>query len=187
MAETTERPKFLPSFFSALAERAEKKTLWRLIAALLITAGIGLAVALLMPDKFWIRRGGSIAATVFSVVLTLNGIIMALSWNAFSRIYESISAPAFGAFLRRHNLLNKYVVTVSYIHRWQLLAITVTAFALFFLFLEPGDFWNRVFLGAVVFVSVNAIHQASSAVEIMNDLLWQRAIFDEYQKNSKED
>ncbi|MCY3854964.1 MAG: hypothetical protein OXF78_01540, partial [Rhodospirillales bacterium] len=99
---------------------------------------------------------------------------------ALSRIYDTIRPSPFNNFLRRNNLLSKYMVTVSYIHYCQLAALMITTIGLIALFVSCSELWNRMFLGAVVAVSGYAIYQVSTAVEIMNDLLWQKGIFDDH-------
>jgi hypothetical protein len=181
MTEELERPKFLPSFFSAMAERAENKTIWRMLLAPIIAAAISAGVSYYMPAAFWLDDNSGVAATVYTGILTLNGLILALSWSAFSRIYESISAPKFCSFLRRNNLLNKYVVTISFIHGLQLLSIVASASGLIALLVEiPYLIVDRILFGVMGFASIYAIQQAASAVAIMNDLLWQKSIFDEH-------
>ena len=115
MTDKFGRPDFLASFFSALAERAEAGSLWKMLAVPVIAGAISGAAAYYMPAEFWSDQRWDVSATVYTGVLTVNGLILALSWSAFSRIYESISAPKFSAFLRKHGLLNKCIVTVSLI------------------------------------------------------------------------
>ena len=185
MTESTERPKFLPSFFTAMAERAESGTVWRIFVVPVISGAIGTTVAYFIPVKFWSDDNWEISTTVYTGLLTLNGLILVLSWNAFSRIYESISAPKFCAFLRRNKLLNKYIVTISFIHGLQLLAIIASGIELISVLINVQYVLiDRGLFGFMVFSSIYAIKEAASAVAIMNDLLWQKSIFDEHHEKA---
>jgi hypothetical protein len=185
MTEKLERPQFLPSFFSAMAERAESKTIWRMFVVPVIAAAVSAGSAYYVPAVFWSDGKWDVAATVYTGILTLNGLILALSWSAFSRIYESISAPKFCSFLRRNGLLNKYIVTISFIHGLQLLAVIASGVGLVILLISiPYLIVDRILFGMMMFSSVYAIQQAASAVAIMNDLLWQKSIFDEHQETA---
>ena len=185
MTESLERPKFLTSFFTAMAERAESKTLWRVFVAPVVLGSVGAAAAYYMPVVLWTEEYWAIASTVYVGVLTLNGLILALSWNAFSRIYESISAGKFCSFLRRNNLLSKYVVTISSINACQIFAVVVSGSGLIVLLINiPYIIVDQILFGVIVFASLYSIYQASCAVGIMNDLLWQKSIFDEHTDNS---
>ncbi len=180
MTDSLERPKYLTSFFAAMSERSDNGSLWRMFIWPVLCGGAGGCVAYFVPASFWSDSKWDVAATVYTGVLTLNGLILALSWSAFSRIYESISAPKFCSFLRRHGLLNKYIVTVSSIHGLQLVSILFSGAGLVVLLLDvPYLIVDRVILAFVIAFSVYAIQQASAAVGIMNDLLWQKSIFDE--------
>lgn len=185
MTESLERPKFLPSYFAALSERAQGGTLWRMfiVPALAISASVG--VAYLIPTTFWLNVNLEVSTTVYTGILTVNGLILALSWSAFSRIYESISAPKFCAFLRNNNLLNKYIITVSSIHGLQLLAVIASAIGLVSVLIDIAYIIvDQILFGIMIFFSIYAVQQAVSAVAIMNDLLWQKAIFDEHREGN---
>lgn len=184
MTENLERPKFLPSFFAALSERAEKRTILRGLIAPGIMVAISAGVSYFVPDKFWADAKWDVATAVYTGVLTLNGLILALSWSAFSRIYESISATKFCSFLRKNDLLNKYIVSISFIHGLQLLAVVLSAVGLVSVLIDVKYLiLDRLFFSAMLFGSIYAIYQAASAVSIMNDLLWQKSIFDEHMEN----
>lgn len=185
MTERLERPGFLPSFFGAMAERAESKTLWRMFVVPSLAAAAAAGVACFVPAAFWADARLDVATTVYTGILTFNGLILALSWSAFSRIHEMIGAPKFCAFLRRNGLLNKYIVTVSFIHGLQLFAVVASAVGLIALLLSvPYLIIDRILFGVMTFGSIWAVQQASTAVGIMHDLLWQKALFDEHNERN---
>ena len=181
--EKLERPKFLPSFLSALSKKAEEKTLWKFFIWPVVSFSIGGCVAYFMPAYLWSYDLLEVSVTVYAGLLTVNGLILALSWGAFSRIFQSISAPKFSSFLRRNDLLNNYIVTVSYVHGLQITAVLFSAVCLIFvLFQIEGGLYDRILFGLMISFSIYAIQQASNAVNIMYDLVWQKAIFDEHQE-----
>jgi hypothetical protein len=79
-----------------------------------------------MPKEFWPQRRDN-ATVVYAAILTMNGIILALSWGAFAKIYETISAPNFSTFLKEHGALDKFLFFVAYVHLAQLLALIASA------------------------------------------------------------
>jgi len=185
MTKKFERPDFLPSFLSALAEMAQQKKLWHIVVTPIVAGALGAGAAYLMPASFWSDDNLGVSATVYTGLLTLNGLILALSLSAFSRIYESISAQMFCAFLRRAQLLNKYIVTMSSVQFLQLFAVIMSATGLIVTLIElKYEIIDRIIFGLMIFASIYAIQKASSAISIMNDLLWQKSIFDEHAQNS---
>lgn len=182
MDDNLKRPKFLPSFFRALAKSAERRS-WRSIVPtwLVVALCVGAAASYLIPATFWNPNNLSVSTAVYVGLLTLNGLILALSWNAFSRIYEIISAPRFSAYLAKSDLLNGYIVFTGFVHVTQLAAVVVSAAGLLLLLIDrPAVIYDRIAFAAMVSASAYAIKMAAGAVTVMHDLLWQKAIFDEY-------
>src|SRR5262245_3234100 len=131
MADTLERPKFLPSYIKAIGQSAEKRG-WKALLPVwvILTGACGAAAAHFIPATFWMGDRLEMAAVVYIGILTLNGLILTLSWNAFSRIYESISAQGFASYLMNKNKMNGYIVFIDYVHIVQLFAILASAVGL---------------------------------------------------------
>jgi hypothetical protein len=152
---------------------------------ILVSVGSGTAVAILLPATFWDGSKLDVSVAVMSGLLTFNGIILALCWSAFGKIYEIVGAGAFAAHLRKHKLLNHYLMFVGYCHAAQILAITATGFALFALWL-PFKVWAmQVAVGASIATSVYALRQGVATSTAMQDLIWRKATFDEAPQGMK--
>src|SRR5439155_25780180 len=91
---------------------------------------VGGLLAYRLPDSLWAADVPEIGVVLMGSVLTFNGIVMALSWSAFAKIYEIIGAGAFCAHLRKHHLLNHYLMFVGWCQGAQVAAITCTAYGL---------------------------------------------------------
>ena len=179
------RPKFLPSFFDALRVTAEKEGLRSVFpTGILVSLVVGGATAYFIPLEFWNNARWDVSTTVYSGLLTFNGLIMALSWSAFSRIYEIIGSPKFGTYLRSKKLLNHYIVYVGFVHAAQILAIILSALGLFTLILDIGNVWlDRSILALMIASTAYAIYRASSTIGVMHDLIWQKSVFDDHQND----
>src|SRR5438309_452645 len=81
---------------------------------------VGGLIAYRLPDELWGDKGRELGVVLMGAVLTFNGIVMALSWSAFAKIYEIIGAGAFCAHLRKHKLLNHYLTFVGWCQGAQL-------------------------------------------------------------------
>jgi hypothetical protein len=139
---------------------------------------IGGVVGFFMPDDFWTWRRDN-ATVVYAAILTMNGIVLALSWSAFAKIYESIGAPKFSTFLEEHGALETFLFFVSYAHGSQIAALSISAIALIAAqFDEIGVRWQRFALAATIGFGIYAIKQAAGSVTVMHDLIRYRAIFD---------
>jgi len=140
---------------------------------------VGATISLLLPDNFWDGSKLAVSVAVLSGLLTFNGIILALCWSAFGKIYEIIGAGAFAAHLRKHELLNHYLLFVGYCHAAQILAISATGLAILTLWL-PFKVWAmQAAVGASIASSFYALRQGVATSTAMQDLIWKKATFDE--------
>lgn len=174
------RPKFLPSFFDVLSKRARKESFVSLLPWWMVgAAGLGAAGAYFVRDEFWGWDKVDISTAVYAAVLTLNGLVLALSWNAFSKIYDYISSAKFAAFLRKHDLLHGYIVYVGFVHFFQVMAVVVSSIGLMTLLMDLHSLVvERIILATIIAVSVYALKMAIGAVHVMHDLIWQKSLFD---------
>lgn len=181
MSDDSERPRFLPSFIKAIGESAEQRG-WRALVPVWLIASLvfGAVASHFVPASFWSAERHDVSLVVYTGVLTLNGLILTLSWNAFARICESICAPGFASYLKSKNLMNRYLVYISYVHVAQLFAIVASAVGLIFVLASDNVTYNKIAFAVVIAASAYAIKTASSAVTIMSDLIWQKPIFDDF-------
>jgi hypothetical protein len=185
MASPTKRPSFLESWLDDLQgdlRRYGKFTLvpWTMLACW----AAGASVALLVPNEnFWAKP--EISVVFFTATITVNGLLLALSWSSFAKIYELASAPAMASFLRRHDLLNSYIFHVDFIHMAQVCAVSWSGIALTLCVVDhlPSVIAHyvsllviqKISLAGCVASSVYAFVYALGAVRIMQDLVWYSA------------
>ena len=187
MKNNLERPKFLPSYIKAIGQSAEKRGWLAVIPwGLLVCAGVGVACAYVVPISFWDDVRLDVSTAVYLGLLMLNGLILALSWGAFSRIYESIGAAKFASYLMEKELLNDHIVYNDAVHIAQILAIVSSAAALVVLLVDlPRVIFDQIAFGIMICLSANAIKAAANAVTVMHDLIWQKAIFDKHMEDGE--
>lgn len=182
MGDHLERPKFLASYMEAIAQSTARRGWRALVPFWLIACGISsAAMAYVIPYSFWRDERLDVAVVVYIGILTLNGLILTLSWNAFSRIYEMIGAPGFASYLLTKKIMNRYIVYIGYVHSAQLAAIITSAAGLLMLLCSiENTLYNRIAFAVMVAASCYAIVTAARAVEVVHDLIWQKAIFDDF-------
>ena len=177
---TMQRPAFLKSLLDSWQLTLEHGKARDLIPYWIIgSVLVGAAVAYYLPANFWDRTKLDVSVSVLSGLLTFNGIILALCWSAFGKIYEIIGAGAFAKHLRKHNLLNHYLLFVGYCHAVQIIAIALTGFALFALWLPLQTWAIQLSVGAAVGSSIYALRQGVATSTAMQDLIWRKSGFDE--------
>lgn len=141
--------------------------------------GAALWATVYLPYKFWDGTEIDAAVGALAGLLTFNGIVLALCWSAFAKVYEIIGAGAFCAHLRKYNLLSHYLVFVTYCHAAQILAITCTAFALAAMWLPLKLWFVKVAVGAAIGSSIYAVRQGFASSQVMQDLIWRKSEFDQ--------
>lgn len=182
MSDELERPKFLASYMDAIAQSTARRGWRALVPFWIIASGLaGATTTYFIPATFWDTAHLDVSAIVYTGILTLNGLILTLSWNAFSRIYESITSPGSASYLLAKKLMNRYIVYIGYVHVAQLVAIVTSAIGLLLLLCSPTHvFYDRVAFATMIAASAYAIVTAARAVDVVHDLIWQKAIFDDF-------
>ena len=180
--EMTSRPKTLATyarlFARAVDERGVLRAIWYWRQFLAIALG-GTAVYFMPTDSngLWARH--DLAVMVMTGVLTFNGILLAVGWGAFGKIYDLIAEPKFSSFLRRQNILDAHLMFVAVVH-FSLASAALISFAALLCILLPVPLWvNQALFGAMIAASVNAIFEAFRATGMMNDLIWDVAHWNE--------
>jgi hypothetical protein len=173
-----ERHPFLQAWLQEISESLNEG--WYRVVPwwLLIFVAVGGAVAYFMPEDFWLKHRDN--GTVFyGAILTMNGIILALSWGAFAKIYETIGAPNFSTFLQQSGVLERFLFFVSHVHFTQLVALIASAAGLIVTQFESIDtLWQRVALAATIALGAYAVKTAGGSVTVMHMLIRYRADFD---------
>jgi hypothetical protein len=174
------RPKFLSSYFKLLSKEAERSGWLSIIPyALVASSVLGAIAAYFIPQSFWADDQWQVSIAVYGAFLTFNGLLLALGWNAFSRMYEILFRGDFGAYLGKNNLLNDYLTHITYINVVQVIAVILsTAGMVLCLFEDVSPIYDRIALGASVAVMVYALKQTLDSLTAMNDLAWQSAYFE---------
>lgn len=183
------RPGFLSSYFDAMKERAHTEG-WRAVVPvwLIISAAVAAGMVYYLPDELWSDKvNWQVIVAIYAALVTINGLLLALSWSAFARIHELlVSSAEFAVFLRRAKLFNHYLFYIDWVQAAQLLALLVSAGAMFTSIVQQIPLWcHRAILAASIAVTIYAIRYAVNAVTITHDLVWQRAIFEEQELTNR--
>ena len=188
MVEPTKRLSFLEAWLDDLQDDLHHYGKHKLVPwAALVCVCIGAVVSIIVPiDHFWGKP--EISIVFFTAAVTINGLLLALSWGSFAKIYEIASEPKLAAWLRRHNLLNRYIFHVNFIHYAQVVALSWSGVALVLCVVEhiPHSIESvvslltlqRISLAGSVASTIYALKYALGAVTIMQDLVWYSAHFE---------
>lgn len=175
----TSRPRFTRAYIDSIGKSFDERGFWALFPYWLLSCvAIGWLTAYYMPSDFWEKGNQAVSVVVYTGILTINGLILALSWSAFARIHECITGDDFGAYLMETDLLIGYLVYIGYVHAAQIVAIIVSAVGLMMLLYSVPLVAQHIAFAAMLAFSVYAIKQAANSVTVMHDLIWQKSIFD---------
>ena len=113
-------------------------------------------------------------------IFVLNGLVASAAWSTSVKMYEVLSAPGFGAYAASEGLMDGYVVVIRLAHCVQLFSVFASALGIFVLALDASDlFYDRAVLAVMIFSTAYAFKMVSHIVCIMQDILWQKGIFDD--------
>lgn len=180
----TQRPKFLESYLRLLTEEVGEHGIIAMVPYwFLFFSSIGTAVAVLVPKNFWSDEYLEVATAVYSGILTFNGLVLVLGWNAFSRVHDILINKSIGKFIYEKGLLNDYLVHIDAMHIWQSAAVLFSGVGLITVLLDfiyPSA--DYVVFALTAICTMYGLKQAVDSVRVMNDLVWQAAVF-EYSDN----
>lgn len=184
--ERNGRPNFWSSFFKALSKRADDGELLSFFIPFLTCPLIATSLVYFIPDSFWSDTNLEISVTVYGAILAFNGLLMALCWSAFSRVYDIILHPKISTILLKHNILNDYIITVEFAHWSQVLASFTTFVGTITVLYSDifSFFYDRCIFIAASSLTLYAIYQATHIVSVMHDLVWHKS---ELELNSSDD
>ena len=177
-----ERPTFFTLWLEHLTECSRTGNTSRLypkwIAVFLFG---GLFIQRFISTKFY--TDPSVGIPIYAGILTLNGLLLTLAWNAFAKIFENICAPKFSTYLRENNLFKVYLFQISYVQAAQIVAVILSGAALVVLAMANTFSGLNEWLFILVMASTGyALKEAVGAVTILHDLIWYRSIFDAHEE-----
>jgi hypothetical protein len=185
--EPQKRPSFIDSWLTDVREDYRRYGASALVPWLaLVCICFGAGVSLLVPEtEFWARA--EVSVVFFTAALTINGLLLALSWGSFAKIYELASEPKMASFLRRRDLLKSYIFQVDFIHFAQVAAVSWSGAALILCVVGhlphavsaviPLLILQKISLAGSIASTIYALRYALGAVRIMQDLVWYAAYF----------
>lgn len=178
MVEMRSRPSFAQSFATAFAEDAKDRG-WRAYVPIYIggSAAAGSIAAFGVPATFWYDTNWGVSAAVFGGILAFNGLLLALGWSAFSKIYEVMLTEPIGPILRRHNLLDVHLAFIDANHFVLVVAALASGTAMLVTLAVVPLFVDRMLFGLSVAMTMYSIVRALASIRMMNDLIWERAHF----------
>lgn len=169
--------RFVAYWLQDIAFSFEKRGFGSLIPIrLLICAGIATAITYKVDPKFLNDRASCIA--LYAAILTLNAILLAICWGAFAKIFDAMSDPKFGKWLRRRNMDGYYGFYIEFIQLTQMLALSIATFSLAFSIMEYiPTIVSKTLLGMTFGSTLYAGIWSSGGVRVMQDLSDYRSKF----------
>ena len=175
------RPRFFSSLLQSAAETYEQKGVLRLVPIWLFTGLVmGSVVAWSLPVCFWADT--RVVTTVFAAFMTFNGLILALGWGVFSRIYATLNTRWMRNFLTRTNLLDDHLFFIEMTHAVLVLSAFVSIAGLVVVLLPVPLFVYHCAIATAIGLSFWSLIRVLSATKLMNDLMWESASNEEEQE-----
>lgn len=169
--------RFLTYLLQDTAYGIAKRGVLSLIPLRMIICGlIGTLASAKLGEKF--TNEPSISVAFYAAVLTLNAILMAVCWGAFAKIFDSITDPKFGQWMRLRKIDSYYEFYIDYIHLAQMIATITAATALTVSVLSGIPYFITALLfGFTIGSTGYAGWWSFGGVRIMQEISEQRAKF----------
>lgn len=173
---------FPKAFADGLSLAAEKRG-WKAYIPFGLT-GCGLVAAGIvwhLPEGLWSAGNRSDLLAIYGGLLAFNGLLLAIGWSAFSRLYELIGSGPFSKFLKRNGLLNFHILFIEIAQTALVLSSLASGFGLFSVWLPFATLSDRFILGIAIMLTCYAILKALQSTRAMNEILWEAADFQDDQ------
>jgi len=172
------KPSFPKVFAQGLALAAERRGYHAYLPSrLLLCFGSGALVAWQLPSELWSVEKRTDLIAIFSALLAFNGLLLAIGWGAFSRIYELIGAGPFAAFLKRNDILKYHILFIEIAQVTLVFASVSSGFGVFSAWLSFELWFDKLIMTATIGLTGYAIIKAIEATQAMNEILWEAADF----------
>lgn len=170
------RPTLAVSIATSLQAGAENRGLRAYIPFWMVASAVaGYAVAFYLPAEFWSDDKWDVSTAVFAGFLAFNGLLLALGWFAFAKIYETLTGTELGAMLTRHGMLGVHLAFIDVSH-FVLVFSSIASVLCLVTVLLPVPLWaDRIAIGTSISLTVYGLCRAISATRMMNDLVWEQA------------
>lgn len=170
------KPTLSVSIAVALRSDAEHRGFWAYVPYLvLVSAGAGFALAYFTPAEFWTDEHWDVSTAVYAGLLAFNGLLMALGWFAFSKMYEILTGDRLGLVLSKHDLLGVHLAFIEISHLALVAASLSTAVGLVSVLLPWPVTADRILFGTTIGATIYALIRAVSSVNVVNHLVWEQS------------
>lgn len=176
----------MPGFLAALPKAIAKSSGDRHWRALLpvwpsICLVLGFGAVWNLPAEFWSPDRLDLAALVYLALVLTNAMLLTAGWTGLTKMYEAISTPGFFSYLVAEELMPGYIVYIQFVRCVQTSALLVSALGVAILLSSPAHtLYDQIAFAAAVATSSYALRTVSRLGHVVQDVLWQRAIVDEY-------
>jgi len=173
------RPKLAESFAKVLSVKSAQIGFWAYFPYIfLVMVGLGYIAVWNIPEIFWEDNNWSISLTVFSGLLAFNGLLMALGWFAFSKIYEILTNERMGRMIAKHDMLSLHLAFIDITHLVLIAASVSSVLALVLVLTDVPLIFDKAVFGFCLGTTLYGLHRAYSATKMMNDLVWEQSQVD---------
>lgn len=170
------RPTLAVSLATVVRAKAESSGFRSFIPYVFIVClAAGFAAAFFVPEEFWSNDRWDISTAVFAGLLAFNGLLMAMGWFAFAKIYEIVTGGIIGRLLTRNNLLGLHLAFIDISHVVLISASALSVIGLISVLVSLPTLVDQGLLGACLGFTLYGLARAFSATQMMNDLVWEQA------------
>ena len=175
--QAIERPDFVRDLLADWGEAWERRRWLGLLPwKILICAIPSSPIAYFMPVEFWSATPGIARNAFFASLVTVNGLLLALGWNSFAKMYELCASGAFSGYLQSKGMVRHYLFLIDYIQIVLIAAITITVAGFIVTLFDTPPLWSqRIGLGITIWSTGYALAYATGGVRMVRDLVWYRA------------
>lgn len=170
------RPSLAESIAVSLKPRAKRVGLLAYIPYIFIgCVAAGAAAGWFLPDDFWKDDKWDVSTAVYGGLLAFNGLMLALGWFAFAKMYEIISTGPMADALRRHGLLGVHLSFIDLSHFFLIFSACASGFGLVTVLIGLPVWADRIVFALAIAGTTYSLVKAVDATRTVSALVWEQA------------
>lgn len=143
---------------------------------ILVCLGLGFGGTYFLPAA---ASQQSLYVTLFSGLITAQGVLMALTLTSLQNIQRTASEPNFSKYLKENNVLEYYLFFAQYMQGANVVSLLLLVGTAFMLLVPAPQKYLYIGMGASTGAFAYSIKQSLDASTLIRDLIWHHSLFAE--------
>ena len=173
MSDVPSMPSLSVTYIKALSAAVQNRGWLAYIPfSFLSAAGAALCSFFLVPKSFWGATAIGNSIMIYAGILTFSGILLAVGWSSFAKVYEILGRGNLSRMLKNQNLLDVHFMYVSIANFMLTVFVVICAIGLLSLTVTKPVLLDQIILASICGSGILAITATFNISKFLQQLIW---------------